>query len=119
MDYVYDWSSKVSSNQLNLDIKEQKVEKNTQQAKVEHVKHKKQEAINQALNTFQLNGGSLIKTGKEASQNGTKKDNKDMAKSLNKSGQVSRNTNNILSSVGLETLVSTKINMPKISVIRK
>ena len=55
--------------------------------------------MNQALNTFQLNGGSLIKPGQGSSQNGTK--NKDVAKSLNKSGQVSRNNNNILSSVGL------------------
>ena len=102
MDYVYDWSSKVSNNQINLEVRqEEKVEKNDEKAKIQHVKHKKQEAINQALNTFQLNGGSLIKSGKEASQNGTKKDGKQVTKSLNKSGQVSRNTNNILSSVGL------------------
>ena len=120
MDYVYDWSSKVSTTNVNIDLKhEQKVQKQKQieQAKIEHVKNKKQQAMNQALNTFQLNGGSLIKPGQGSSQNGTK--NKDVAKSLNKSGQVSRNNNNILSSVGLQTLVSTKINMPKISVIRK
>lgn len=86
--------------------------------KVEHVKHKKEEAMNQALNTFQLNGGSLMKSG-QTSQNGTRKDT---LKSTTKSGQmgVNRNTtNNILSSVGIETLVNTKIAMPKISVIRK
>jgi len=46
---------------------------------------------------------------------------KEVAKSLNKTGQVigAKNQNNLLSSVGLETLVSTKITMPKISVIRK
>ena len=118
MDYVYDWSNKVSKNTVELDVKhEEKVEKVVEQPKVEHVKHKKEEAINQALNTFQLNGGSLIKPGQSSSQSGTK--NAKDTKSVNKSGQVSRNTPNILSSVGLETLISTKINMPKISVIRK
>ena len=99
MDYVYDWASKVSTKNVDLDVRhEEKVEKSAEQQKVEHVKHKKEEAINQALNTFQLNGGSLIKPGQ--SQTGTKKDGKDN-KSLNKSGQVSRANNNILSSVGL------------------
>lgn len=76
------------------------------------------EAIDQALNSFQLNGGSLLKPGK-SSQSGTRKESKEAVRSLNKTGQVSKNSNNILSSVGLETLVSTKISMPKISVIRK
>jgi len=58
--------------------------------------------MNQVLNSFQLNGGSIQKSGK-VSQNGTRKDIKPSTNSLNKSGQVggTRNTNNILSSVGL------------------
>ena len=72
-------------------------------SKVKHVEHKKEEAMNQALNSYQLNGGSLVKPGTNKSQNGPRRDSKDVTKSLNKSGQVSnsRNTPNILSSVGL------------------
>ena len=46
---------------------------------------------------------------------------KDVTKSLNKTNQITaaKTQNNILSSVGLETLISTKITMPKISVVRK
>ena len=68
-----------------------------------------------------MNGGSLIKPNQQ-SQNGTRKEVvKDVTKSLNKTNQIISNKtqNNILSSVGLETLVSTKITMPKISVVRK
>jgi hypothetical protein len=99
MDYVYDWSSKASTNNISLDIKtEEKIEK--PEVKVEHVKYKKEEAINQALNTFQLNGGSVNKPGN--SQNGVRKDSKEVPRSLNKSGQVgSTRAPNILSSVGL------------------
>ena len=119
MDYVYDWSNKVSTQNIPLEVKksEEKKEKKNQykpEPKVEQNK-KKEEAIDQALNSFQLNGGSLLKPGK-TSHGGT---SKEVARSLNKTGQVSKNSNNILSSVGLETLVSTKITMPKISVIRK
>ena len=76
--------------------------------------------MNQALNTFQLKHPSQngTKTG-QISQNGYRRDSNAGGKSLNKGGQINKNTGNILSSVGLETLVSTKINMPKISVIRK
>lgn len=122
IDGTYDWTSKTTTQNLILDVNE-KVEKS--EIKVEHVKHKKEEAINQALNSFQLNGvvgGGLLKSG-QVSQNGMRKDKdvKEVPKSLNKNGQINsaKNQNNILSSVGLETLVSTKITMPKISVIRK
>ena len=106
MDGVYDWASKATTQNLVLDVSE-KVEKNSE-IKVEHVKHKKEEAINQALNSFQLNGvvgGGLLKSG-QVSQNGTRKekDLKDVPKSLNKNGQINnsaKNQNNILSSVGL------------------
>ena len=81
------------------DKHEEKIEKPIEQPKVEHVKHKKEEAINHAINNFQLNGGSLMKPN-QSSQNGQRKEKTEVAKSLNKSGQV-RNTNNILSSVGL------------------
>jgi hypothetical protein len=73
------------------------------------------------LNKFNSNGGSLIKQNQQ-SQNGTRKEvAKDVTKSLNKTNQmvVAKTQNNILSSVGLETLISTKITMPKISVVRK
>lgn len=66
---------------------------------MEHVKHAKEEAMNHALNSFQLNGGSIIKSGQQ-SQNGPRKT--EPGKSLNKSGQISvKNQNTILSSVGL------------------
>jgi casein kinase I homolog HRR25 len=103
MDYVYDWSSKVTTNNIEMDYKiEEKVEKKVEPTKVEHVKNKKEEAINQALNSFQINGGSVLKSG-QVSQNGTRKDIKPTSSNPNKSGQVggTRNTNNILSSVGL------------------
>ena len=57
------------------------------------------------------------------SQNGFRKDSqKDVTKSLNKSGQIgvaTKNTATLLGSVGMETLVATKIAMPKISVVRR
>nr|VVW89892.1 unnamed protein product [Nymphaea colorata] len=75
--------------------------------------------MNQALNSFQVNG-TVLKSN-QPSQNGAKKDSfKETTKSLNKSGQLpSKNQNSILGSVGLETLINTKISIPKISVIRK
>lgn len=57
--------------------------------------------MNEVLNKFQLNGGSIAKPQQE-SQNGPRRQ-KETAKSLNKSGQVGlpKNQNNLLSSVGL------------------
>lgn len=61
-----------------------------------------------------------MKSG-QPNQNGVKKDSlKETTKSLNKSGQIgNKNQNSILGSVGLETLITTKISIPKISVIKK
>lgn len=58
--------------------------------------------MNEALNDFKLSGGGLLKSG-QISQNGPRKDGlKDIAKSLNKSGQISsKNQNTLLGSVGL------------------
>lgn len=100
MDYVYDWSNKLSSHNVALDVPkaQEKVQKKVEtkiETKIEHVKNRKEDAINQALNTFQLNS-TLTKTV-QVSQNGTRKD----TKSQNKGSQGVKNTNNILSSVGL------------------
>ena len=64
MDHIYDWSSKTTTNNLNLEVKQEKVEKieKPTDSKIKHVEHKKEEAINQALNSFQVNGGSVQKS---------------------------------------------------------
>lgn len=75
----------------------------------EAVKIKKEEPAYKIANTFQLNGGGLLKTqqtqqSQQSQTNGIKKDvPKEIAKSLNKSGQVgpTKAGNTILGSVGM------------------
>jgi hypothetical protein len=88
--------------------------------KYEYARKKKEDAMDEALNAFKQTNGAPIKSS-QPSQNGGKKDSfKETTKSLNKSGQIaSKNPNSILGSVGLETLITTKISIPKISVIKK
>lgn len=121
MDGVYDWSIKTTTNTLNIELPYNTTyqKPKPKEEKVEPFKAKKQEAIDEALNDFKLTGGALLKSG-QISQNGTRKQAKEVVKSLNKSGQISaKNQNTILGSVGLQTLVANKISMPKISVVRK
>lgn len=73
--------------------------------------------MNQALNSFQLNGGG-IKPKQQSSMGGRKDSMKDSDRHFSK-GQPSKTQSNILKSVGLETLGNNKIAMPKISVIKK
>ena len=83
------------------------------------MKNKKEEAINQALNSFQLNGGAVKPKG-QSSMGMRRESLKDGDKHISK-GQMSNNKtqSNILKSVGLETLGTNKVAMPKISVIKK
>ena len=82
------------------------------------MKHKREEAINQALNNFQLSGGGL--KPKQQSSMGTRKESLKEAERHQSKGHMNNKTqSNILKSVGLETLGTNKIAMPKISVIKK
>jgi hypothetical protein len=76
MDGFYDWSIKATTNTLNLDMPTNPFEKfektKTKEEKYEHVKNKKEVAMNEALNEFKLSGGGLLKNG-QISQSGTRK----------------------------------------------
>ncbi len=57
--------------------------------------------IDEALNDFKLTGGTLFKSAQMA-HNNSKKEVKDVGKSLNKTGQVGlKNQTTILGSIGL------------------
>lgn len=103
MDGVYDWTARQTVNNVAVELPTQKIEINKpKEEKMEHVKYKKEEAINEALNSFQVNG-VLLKNVQSSNQNGVKKDTfKETTKSLNKSGQIAnKNPNSILGNVGL------------------